>query len=155
MKSFVVAAMLLVACALPANANDIYVYKGTDTNPVAELLNAERITFDANGMNVRLADGTVQTAAFADFDHFTFYKKEILGIQSLNAGAQDGVLFDGNRLTLTGASQVTVYSALGAQLYQEKLGGNTSTVSLDFLPKGIYIVKAVCNGKVLTRKISK
>lgn len=52
-------------------------------------------------------------------------------------------------------AEVTIYSLLGRKVYHQKVSTKESTLNLEKLNKGLYIIEIISNDKLMTRKIIK
>ncbi|MBP3774191.1 MAG: T9SS type A sorting domain-containing protein [Bacteroidaceae bacterium] len=152
-KTTLILSVLMALLSMQAKATDIYTYLAPSYDLVQQFQGAQKITFDATGMNVTTADGQTTALAFDKFNYFSFTEKIPVGIKGVN-GKDAGVALNGNTLSVNGASAVTIYTAAGVQVARAEVSADgVATYNMASLPAGIYIVKAVVNGKATSVKV--
>lgn len=103
-----------------------------------------RLTFSGDNVILHFSDGTTDQSA--DMDEVTIDLSALTSIGRVNAYASSQLV--GNRLELGGMAvgeRITLYDAAGRKLMQTVASASTTTLPLDGLQRGTYIVRAGSN----------
>ena len=165
LKSFLVS--ILVVFMIPHVAysddgNTFYYYTKSSTTPTAISLDElDKLTFSNDGILLWKQDGGMNNILFDDFLLFTFSEIENPYVSvvvspfipqdlQINFLLNNRKLFVESRQLLDG---IGVYDLQGRMLFNDKSTATKYIVNLPVAPKGIYVVKTMCNGKIIVKKI--
>jgi len=135
--------MLLVAiatiCSLSAFADDLnlYIIDSSNTEASYPVSSLQKITFESGNVVVTTTSGTTASTAISDVSKM-YFGTASTAIETAQA-AQD-IAFDGQNITVLGGGKVSVFQPSGA-LVASATADDGQTISLQTLPKGIYVVK--------------
>ena len=150
MKKYVTTKWLLglvLAFATVATATaDTYTYlniNNEDGTASFELADIRNITFDANDMLLNLTNGSTQRLPLASLSKMFFSTAEATGLGLVSNAETGQVRVRGNVLHVTtrGGGVVTLYDMRGAVVKQIATHEDEVQVSLEGLPRGVYLVK--------------
>lgn len=139
MKRFLLA--LAVGFAVSAYAetyNYLNLASASAVQSVA-LKQVKRITFEGTNIVVTATDGTTTTAALSTLSKITFTDIAV-GVNNLQAESGKFCI-DGGRIMADGRGQLLLYNTSGQLVRHQTITGTHSELSLDGLPRGIYIAK--------------
>lgn len=139
-------------------ATDVFFYNGTSTNPLSSARGVEKIVFGQDSIAVTMADGSSSMVKLSDVDYFRFYQKSVGGVADIKGGTGVKVSLSGNTLHVAANSEiqnVTVYSINGRTEIAAKPNSLETSLSVESLNSGIYIVKVVSGSTVTVNKIAK
>lgn len=141
-------------------ATDVYFYSASNPNPAKSVTDVQRIEFNQTGVNVVTTDGKSTPVSAMDFDYVMFRGKVANGIGSVKASSDQGVVFsissDAVRLASSEPfSSVELFDEDGRKVAKGKVDGTRASLSLASLGNGLYVVKAVADGKAAVKKIVK
>lgn len=155
-----IAACLATFCGYStAIAENVYIYSGSDQNPVeVKILNdVKNISFSETAITLTTANGEETPVALSDFDFFTFDKKETSGVTNITNVSHISVYTTGNILTVKSAmpiEKVEVYSTQATKLLDKSPRGTEFTAELA-IPQGTYLVKVTTIDREEIHKIIK
>lgn len=120
---------------LPADAVNLYFYKGDSTTPVKSA-DAEKLVFGTNSFTVTTMDNTTVDLPYSSWDYFRF-NDTTAGIKGVTT--QKAMLtYDGAQLSLSAKGTILVYDAAG----NEVAASDKGSLSVASLPQGVYVAKA-------------
>ena len=133
--TLIATALLLGGAVLPADAVNLYFYKGDSATPV-QSADAEKLVFGTNSLTVTTMDNTTVDLPYSSWDYFRFDNTPS-GIKGVTT--QKAVLsYDGSQLSLSGSGSIRVFDAAGNEVAVSDKG----RLSVATLPQGIYVAKA-------------
>jgi len=140
---------LTIAIGMPAMADDYKFLSISQTDNVAtvEVDNIDKITFDTADMVLHLSNGTEQRFPLANLSKMSFNNDPSSIVTLEHSGSS--IYYDGDvlRVNVAAGERMSIYNMKGEQVFTSN---HTTTLQLNNLPKGIYIVKA---GQNETKKI--
>ena len=142
MKHFVLTLLVAMLGVVPCVASSLLILHLTDgTNIVCNLAKEPKMTFGEKTLTLSSLEGTVGQWDFTQVESWSFGEDD--AIESIKAEKAQINIEDG-LLTMAGvdAKKVAVYDING-RLVTPKLNtkGTTTSVSLNGLPKGTYVLK--------------
>ena len=132
---------LLLALPFTAGA-DTYNYlniTSTSTVQSVALKQVKRITFEGTNLVVTATDGTTTTTPLATLTKLTFSDIGV-AVRDLE-GTSNKLTMEGGRIVAGGNGQLLLFNSSGQLVRQQYIGGAGDRVSLDGLPRGIYIAR--------------
>ena len=139
MKRFLMT-LSLALLLLPALAQNMYIEsKGNSTT--VDFNNFEKITFNGTIVTISQANGSSNSFSMSDIDriHFGYY------LSGISDNVQDETIRhisnDEIEINCNYSTMVYLYDITGTQLYCTRMKGNSSVISLNQYPKGIYIIR--------------
>lgn len=129
--------------ALPAAAQQMLVDKNIGENEIVNLENLKQITFNGVNVNIEQTDGATSSNSMSVINQITFGDYTAIG--DVKEGSEEFITYvssDEIAVNCRAGSTVTVYSIVGTQMLNIRLGSDYGRISIASLPKGIYIVKA-------------
>ena len=150
-------AVLLIMQFNEAHAVDVYMFRDYDSKPWIQFLNTRKIIISSDDMVIENVNGSSNSIAFEELDHFKFYSSVIAGVERRQVDSAE-VLFNGNVLTVNASSPINnvfVYSIGGTTCINDAPRSLEAQYSLAHLQKGIYLVKVVAAEGIKVTKILK
>lgn len=142
-----------------ASAQDVYVYKAENSQPLASVSNVQRIEFNSGAIDIVSKDGKLKNVSLDALDYLLFYNKEIVNsIRNASASKNITVSFDGEQVSIESAdiiSNVEVYTSDGIKYASLSPKAKSAKISTASYPAGVYIVKAVAGKEAATNEIVK
>lgn len=133
--TLIATALLLGGAVLPADAVNLYFYKGDSATPV-QSADAEKLVFGSTSLTVTTMSNETVDLPYSSWDYFRFDNTST-GITGVTA--QKAVLsYDGSQLSLPGSGSIRVYDVAG----NEVSASDNGSLSVASLPKGVYVAKA-------------
>lgn len=135
-------------------AFDVYFFKNTAGESVANVANVQKIVFSADGLSVTDANGALTNVPLADFDYFAFNKSA--SVADMVAETAPMVVLNGFTLNVSaaeGLSAVDVIAVNGATVYNVAASGANAVIDLSFLSTGVYTVRVTTASSVYIKKI--
>ena len=157
---------LLVITMMPQmvcadEGNMFYYYTKSLTTPTKMSLDdLDKLTFSSGGIQIWSQNG-MNEVPFGDFLLFTFSEIEhplVTAVESESMPQDMKISFVmENRTLLVESAQplsgVGVYDIQGRMVDNDTSSSTHYRVSLSHEPKGVYVIKAICNGKMIVKKI--
>jgi hypothetical protein len=156
-----VTALMLCVGTMQAQETSLLVH-GSDGTPQSFALGSiNKITFSGGKMNVLPTSGTAESIALSEISQLTF--------AAVGNGGTGISLTDVSELRLypnpvrdelfvagdTEIESIAVFNLSGSMLLRTKVQSATATLSLGFLPTGIYVIQVKRANAVNTQKIIK
>ena len=144
---------LAMAIGTPALADDYTYLSISQTDGVnnVEVSSIDKITFDTADMVLHLNNGTQQHFPLASLTKM-FFSAESSGIGVMEHTSSK-IVYDGSvlRVNVASGERVNIYNMKGELVFTSN---QATTLQLNNMPKGIYIVKAGQNEttKILNRR---
>lgn len=142
-----------------ASAQDVYVYKAENSQPLASVSNIQRIEFNSGAIDIVPKQGEPKNVSLDAFDYLLFYNREIVNsIRNASTSKNVTISFDGEQASVESAeviSNVEVYTSDGIKYASMTPNAKSAKFSTASYPAGVYIVKAVAGKEVATNKIVK
>lgn len=137
-KAFILAAAALLSAA-PVAADDYNYLTVTCTNAEQSIAlpTIQKITFANGNAVVTATDGQTYTYPLAELQKMSF-TATATAIKALPTQEKD-LTYKGGTLTVSGTGMLHIYNAAGVLVQMAKVEDG-ARISLDTLPKGIYIV---------------
>lgn len=135
--------ILLMLSALPAVAQQMLVDKNIGENEIVDLENLRQITFNGANVNIEQTDGATSSSSMSAINQITFGDYTAIG--DVKDSCEELITYissDEIAVNCAAGSTVTIYSIVGTQVLNVRLGSDYGRISIASLPKGIYIVKA-------------
>lgn len=136
--------MLVLFCAFPliSEGQNLVVSDSNDSRIELKLDGLQEVSLSDSTLQVKYSDGNSQSYTVSSVDNIKFEGPSGEDMVS----AMDGkVVYDGNDglLIVAGAKDkhLLVYSLGGTQVLDRKVESQIETVSLESLPKGVYLLK--------------
>lgn len=134
--------ILLMLAALPATAQQMLVDKNIGENEIVDLENLKQITFNGIKVNIEQTDGATSSNSMSTINQITF--GDYTAISDVKESSEELITYvSGDEIAVNCAagSTVTIYSLVGTQVLNVRLGSDYGRISIAGLPKGVYIVK--------------
>ena len=135
--------ILLMLATLPATAQQMLVDKNIGENEIVDLENLKQITFNGVNVNIEQTDGTTSSNSMSAINQITF--GDYTDIGDIKESSEELITYissDEIAVNCGAGSTVTIYSLVGTQVLNVRLGSDYGRISIAGLPKGVYIVKA-------------
>ena len=135
--------ILLMLAALPATAQQMLVDKNIGENEIVDLENLKQITFNGVNVNIEQTDGATSSKSMSANNQITF--GDYTDIGDIKESSEELITYissDEIAVNCGAGSTVTIYSLVGTQVLNVRLGSDYGRISIAGLPKGVYIVKA-------------
>ncbi len=138
MKKILLSLLLVLPLTAFADSYNYLNLTSSSTVQSVALNTVKRITFEGTNIVVTAVDGTTTTAALSTLSTITFTDTAV-GVGSLRSSSDLSV--ESGRVVAAGNGQLQVFNASGQLVRQQNVSGVRSELSLDGLPRGIYIAR--------------
>lgn len=161
-KNSLTSLLLLFSASCLASTNDgdsIYYYGKSTMTPTGISLDIlDKITFTDNSIHMHKKNGTV-TIPYEDFHLFTFRDLgNLTGVELVLTSDEMHIRYNAGSKTLDIESEkplsgVWIYNMQGHIVKATTKTALNYHLTLDAAPKGVYLIKTMCNGKTIVNKI--
>lgn len=142
MKRTLFSILLMVAAMGTAFADD-YTYLTVTSTSVEQSFQVDqlrRITFEDGNMVVATIDGNSESIALETLNRLMFTATPT-AIRNLSTESCKSLQLQSDRVVVNGKGLLKLYNTNGQLVRQTLVNGSTAELSLDGLPRGIYIAR--------------
>ncbi|MDR0866321.1 MAG: T9SS type A sorting domain-containing protein [Candidatus Symbiothrix sp.] len=152
-------AWMLCVCTTQAQELSLLVHSDVGAPQSFALSSIDKITFSDGKLNVLPTSGAGSDFFLSDISQLTFATVDVSEIETVNVSSfnlypnpvRDELFVTSD----TGIESVTVLGLQGNVLLRSNAQSSSTTLSLGFLPKGIYLIQVKRTDAVSTQKIIK
>jgi hypothetical protein len=153
-------AWMLCICTMQAQETSLFVHSGTGDPQTIALSSIGKITFSEGKLNVLSTSDAVSDFDLSAISKLTFSETgttEIISPSDVSAlklypnPVRDELFVTSD----TKIESITVFGLQGNVLLRSNVQSSSTTLSLGFLPQGIYVIQVKRAGAVSTQKIIK
>jgi hypothetical protein len=156
---FAVAALMLCVGTMQAQETGLLVHNDTGAPQSFTLSGIDKITFSDGQLNVLSTNGTSTDFSLSAISKLTFAAVDgseipVVEVSALNLypnPVQDELFVKSD----TEIETITLFGLQGNVLLRSKVQSSSTTLSLGFLPKGIYLIQVKRADAISTQKIIK
>ena len=160
-KLLFAAALMLCLGTVQAQGTHLLVHSGAAAAQTIALSSIDKITFSDGAANVSYRDGESELFNLSSISRLTFAASGGTGIKNDAPDVSTLRLYPNpvrDKLFVTGDSRIesiTVWGLQGNVLLRSNVQSSSATLSLGFLPKGIYVIQVKRADAISTQKIIK
>ncbi len=138
MKKILLSLFLTLPITVVADTYNYLNLTSTSTIQSVALKSVKKITFEGTNVVVTSTDGTTTTAALSTLSSITFTDTAV-GVRGLRSSGS--LQMESGRVVSNGSGQLQLFNSSGQLIRQQYVSGTRSELSLDGLPRGIYIAR--------------
>lgn len=142
MKKLILSLALAITTVTVAWADDFNYLTITSSNTESSvaLNSVRRITFNGAEMLVTTVDGATENVALSTLSRLSF-TASATAIRNLSTERCQSMQLQADRVVVAGKGILRLYNGSGMLVRQVVVNGDRSELSLDALPRGIYIAR--------------
>lgn len=155
-KRLLITSIFALMASLNVWSIDIYFFSRGSASADVHKADVRKIVFNGNSIDVVQADLSSETLLLDKYDYFTFNSTPTS--IALEKDKNLLIAFDGENVSLSALvsiQHVAVYGVDGVKVMNIMPSAAMTSFSLSTLPAGFYVIKAICDGKEVVRKIQK